>query len=388
MIRSVLIIAFLIMCVLSPASWAQTTDWHASVLAGGLLPDSSRNGFKSAAGGTATVSRTINSDLSAELRAFVYNIGTKNVSNDNMQGLSLGLTWHGTRRGLEPYLMAAPAVFRSVGPAGRATDPGLDFAVGMEPVRFSKGVRLRVEFVSLVDFYMPSGHHSVFTDFGLNIGLQFGFPLSQTSAVPASRGSHNPRYTDDNDHDGVPNQLDRCPFTPKGVKVNAQGCSMDKDMDGVPDYRDSCPNTPKGVPVGSNGCALKPHNPTAKPKREPAQSSTSTSPPQRVDAAHFAPNSTALDAHSETILKSLADTLKQTGYQHIVVIGHTAALGKSGGAHRVALARAKRVRDYLIKQGLQASKLSTKAAAPTHLPSQMTTQAAKQARHVELLIYY
>ncbi|SEQ99655.1 Outer membrane protein OmpA and related peptidoglycan-associated (lipo)proteins [Solimonas aquatica] len=60
----------------------------------------------------------------------------------------------------------------------------------------------------------------------------------------------------DDDGDGVPNWRDRCPDTPKGVVVNADGCPLDSDGDGVPDYLDKCPNTPKGIPVGADGCEI------------------------------------------------------------------------------------------------------------------------------------
>ena len=40
----------------------------------------------------------------------------------------------------------------------------------------------------------------------------------------------------DEDGDGVPDSRDKCPGTPAGVKVFANGCPLDTDADGVPDY--------------------------------------------------------------------------------------------------------------------------------------------------------
>jgi OmpA-OmpF porin, OOP family len=60
----------------------------------------------------------------------------------------------------------------------------------------------------------------------------------------------------DSDGDGVPDYLDKCPKTPKGVKVDTFGCPLDADGDGVPDYLDKCPDTPHGVAVDSQGCPL------------------------------------------------------------------------------------------------------------------------------------
>jgi hypothetical protein len=57
----------------------------------------------------------------------------------------------------------------------------------------------------------------------------------------------------DSDGDGVNDGDDRCPGTPKGVKINNHGCPEDADNDGVPDYKDKEPNTPKGAIVDENG---------------------------------------------------------------------------------------------------------------------------------------
>ena len=58
----------------------------------------------------------------------------------------------------------------------------------------------------------------------------------------------------DSDNDGVTDNLDKCPGTPAGVKVDANGCPLDSDKDGVTDDLDKCPNTPAGVKVGPDGC--------------------------------------------------------------------------------------------------------------------------------------
>jgi len=60
----------------------------------------------------------------------------------------------------------------------------------------------------------------------------------------------------DADGDGVIDSQDRCPNTPKGVKVDAKGCPLDSDGDGVYDYLDKCPDTPRGLAVDQRGCPL------------------------------------------------------------------------------------------------------------------------------------
>jgi outer membrane protein OmpA-like peptidoglycan-associated protein len=58
----------------------------------------------------------------------------------------------------------------------------------------------------------------------------------------------------DSDHDSVFDGLDKCPDTPPGCKVDANGCSSDADGDGVCDGVDTCPDTPKGATVDAKGC--------------------------------------------------------------------------------------------------------------------------------------
>ncbi len=62
----------------------------------------------------------------------------------------------------------------------------------------------------------------------------------------------------DKDKDGVLDQFDMCPNTPKNVKVDDLGCPIDSDGDGVPDYLDQCPGTHPSAYglVDSVGCPI------------------------------------------------------------------------------------------------------------------------------------
>lgn len=56
----------------------------------------------------------------------------------------------------------------------------------------------------------------------------------------------------DTDKDGVPDRSDKCPSTPAGIAVNADGCPVDSDNDGIADYLDKCPSIAGVMPLG--GC--------------------------------------------------------------------------------------------------------------------------------------
>ena len=66
----------------------------------------------------------------------------------------------------------------------------------------------------------------------------------------------------DQDCDGIPDESDMCPDTPRGAYVNDFGCPIDEndipdsDGDGVPDDEDHCSGTPSGVAVDANGCPI------------------------------------------------------------------------------------------------------------------------------------
>jgi outer membrane protein OmpA-like peptidoglycan-associated protein len=61
----------------------------------------------------------------------------------------------------------------------------------------------------------------------------------------------------DVDGDGVVDPQDRCADTPTGTRVDATGCPMDSDRDGVADTSDRCPGTPAGVRVDpATGCPV------------------------------------------------------------------------------------------------------------------------------------
>lgn len=91
----------------------------------------------------------------------------------------------------------------------------------------------------------------------LQAGLSFFFGGGPSYEEPEPVG--------DSDNDGVTDDLDRCPNTPAGTRVDSTGCPIpvDSDNDGVPDDRDQCPNTPAGTEVDSNGCEIVEEAPAA-----------------------------------------------------------------------------------------------------------------------------
>ncbi len=110
------------------------------------------------------------------------------------------------------------------------------------------------------------------SNFDILVGVTYAFGGEQTSYESSSKeqkeqesntkedensvvAASGDLFADD-DGDGVLNSKDKCPNTPQGVKIQANGCEIDSDGDGVADSKDSCPNTPAGAKVDAKGCEV------------------------------------------------------------------------------------------------------------------------------------
>ncbi len=140
---------------------------------------------------------------------------------------------------------------------------GFDFKVSPR-MRLKLGSTYYLAFTDLIDNVSADGSGVRKGDdkndnyFFTNFTLHYDF-FSPKKKEPASI------YTDvdftsvvenDSDGDGIPEELDKCPDTPKGTKADKNGCPVDTDGDGIPDYADMEPNTAKGMKVDAEGYGL------------------------------------------------------------------------------------------------------------------------------------
>ncbi|MBI1948375.1 MAG: OmpA family protein [Deltaproteobacteria bacterium] len=149
----------------------------------------------------------------------------------------------------------------------------------------------------------------------------------------------------DNDKDGVLDVDDRCPFEP-GI-ADEQGCPLvDTDKDGVVDRADNCPA--EAGPVDNQGC------PAAK-----KQLVVVTREALKIlDMVYFDTGKATIQPRSFPLLDQVAGIIvEKTWIKQVRVEGHTDSQGVPDKNQKLSDARANSVRDYLIKKGVDGSRL-------------------------------
>jgi len=220
--------------------------------------------------------------------------------------------------------------------------------------------------------------------------------------TPAGRKVNADGCELDGDGDGVVDALDKCPTTPAGRKVNAEGCELDGDRDGVVDALDKCPTTPAGRKVNAEGCELDSDGdgvvdaldkcptvfaqtadgcpPAAAPAAAPAPKALI------LEGVNFDNNEAILRLDAYPVLDRAAASLKEWGDVKVEVAGHTD--DRSTDEYNVGLSqrRAEAVRAYLIGKGVSADRLTAKGYGESKPIADNDTEEGRfKNRRVELV---
>jgi OOP family OmpA-OmpF porin len=173
----------------------------------------------------------------------------------------------------------------------------------------------------------------------------------------------------DSDGDGVPDYMDKCPNTPKGVRVDNRGCPLDSDGDGVLDYMDKCPNTPRGIKVDSKGCA------TVRKKLI------------ILYGIKFDLNSDKVSEDSEKILSQAVIVLRENPTVKVSIEGHTCSLGSEEYNMKLSQKRALSVKNYLASQGIANKRMETLGKGEKFpIASNETTEGRNKNRRIEFIV--
>ena len=260
-------------------------------------------------------------------------------------------------------------------------------------------------------FYDPTNAAS-------STGKTIGYELFKTIGCPG-RGlldapCQEPKPVD-SDGDGVVDGKDKCPGTPAGRKVNADGCELDSDGDGVVDGKDKCPATPAGRKVNADGCELDSDGdgivdgedkcptvyaktadgcpppaaavaPVAEPAPAPAPVPAPVPKTLKLEGVNFDYDQAVVRQQDFAVLDQAAATLKEWGEVKVEVAGHTDSRGADGYNMKLSQRRAEAVRSYMIDKGVSADRLTAKGYGESRPVADNGTEDGRfQNRRVELV---
>ena len=155
----------------------------------------------------------------------------------------------------------------------------------------------------------------------------------------------------------------------------------DEDGDGVPDSRDKCPGTPHGVTVDANGCP-----PPAPVVEEAVVVKEETIVIRDV---HFQFDKATLTESDKEVLDKVATRLKgESSSAQLTVTGYTDSVGSDAYNQKLSDRRAHSVVEYLIEQGVPRSSFVSVVGAGESNPvaDNSTADGRAQNRRTEIKI--
>ncbi|RRQ46288.1 OmpA family protein [Chryseobacterium sp. SC28] len=149
----------------------------------------------------------------------------------------------------------------------------------------------------------------------------------------------------DVDNDGVCDDWDRQLDTPAGARVDGAGVALDIDLDGVIDLNDKCVSVPG--PVENNGCPTTMDN---------SATGFVTNESTIMKGIEFDLNSDRILPSNRPILNNAINYINASN-NNFKVIGGTDTRGKEAYNQKLSERRANNVKNYLIQNGADQSKL-------------------------------
>lgn len=202
-----------------------------------------------------------------------------------------------------------------------------------------------VSFFAEANRYQGLNKDTSWADAGIKVGLSYYFGASSAAPAPAPAPAPTPAPA-----------------------------VVDSDGDGVPDSRDKCPNTPRGHKVDADGCTVY------------------SEVEQRVGSAEirvlFAFDSAEVSREQRADVARLADYLKRYPTARVEVEGHASRIGPADYNMRLSERRAKAVADLLVHtHGIEASRVTTKGYGFTKPRMEGTSREAHRAnQRIEALV--
>ncbi len=238
-----------------------------------------------------------------------------------------------------------------------------DLGVGAK-IPFTDNIALKLEAV----YMLKNNDNRWDNNLAMLAGINFAFgPKAQERVVepePTPEPAPEPEPIDgDDDNDGVLNSVDKCPTTPAGTTVDADGCKVDgdDDNDGVLNSVDQCPTTPAGNVVDGDGCT-------------------------KIVNLHinFENNSYNVDNSSKIRVEEFAKFLLARPEFTAEIIGHTNSIGRESANQTLSENRANAVRDLILGYGVSAERVTAVGRGESEpIASNDTPEGLAQNRRIE-----
>jgi OOP family OmpA-OmpF porin len=269
------------------------------------------------------------------------------------------------------------------GQTGNTDSAFLDAGIGAK-IPFNDMFALKLEAVYMMKYNDARYDNNLAVLAGLNIA--FGQKAQKAAPVEVDG---------DDDNDGVLNSLDKCPTTPAGTKVNAEGCFIDgdDDNDGILNSADACAATPAGKTVDSTGCEVDGDddndgvlNSMDKCPTTPAGEAVNADGcPASVNLhINFENNSYKVDAASDVNIQKFADFLNTYSNYNAKIVGYTDSKGSDKYNQKLSEKRANVVKDILIEKGVPANRIIAEGMGELNpIADNSTAEGKAQNRRIE-----
>ena len=190
-------------------------------------------------------------------------------------------------------------------------------------------------------------------------------------SCPNEAGTAAMKGCPDADNDKVADKDDKCP-NEAGPAAN-KGCPWpDSDNDGVLDKDDNCPN--EAGTAANNGC------PEVSVPNEVVNQLTNY-----ARTINFNTGKATFKADALPVLKAISAIIKEYPNASFVIEGHTDSTGSNALNQQLSEKRANAVKDYLVENGVNASRLTTVGYSETRpISDNATAKGRSENRRVEV----
>lgn len=160
----------------------------------------------------------------------------------------------------------------------------------------------------------------------------------------------------------------------------------DTDGDGVSDFFDKCPGTTQGVKVDGGGCEL-PKDTTPRTVVQQVTEEDRRLVRDAIQNLEFATGKADIKPNSYPSLNRVAELLKTKNFS-LKLAGHTDNVGRDDNNMRLSKDRAESVKQYLVSQGANPSRIEATGYGETQpIASNKTAAGRQKNRRVEFTLY-